>query len=90
MSAELVRICLHTCLHDIRPPALWEAGLTFSGPAVNDALWSPNTGESKDKQQTSCSPLQELQDKIKDCNVKKQLINNKPYVSITSLSSPHT
>lgn len=78
VSAELVGICLHTCLRDIRPPALWEAALTFSGPAVNDALWTPNTGESKYKQQPSCSPIAGVAgqtEKMFLCHV--VLINNK-------------
>lgn len=45
---------LNTLHHDIRTATQWEAGLTFPGLAVNDALSSPDTGESKDtaKQQT--------------------------------------
>lgn len=60
MSAEPERThCLNTCHHDIRTAALWEAGLTFSGLAVNDALSSPDSEEPKDtaKQQTSLTVL---------------------------------
>lgn len=54
--------CFNTCHQAVRTAALWEAALTFSELAVNDALSSLDTGAAEDtaKHQTSLTVLYPL------------------------------